>query len=1856
MADINNEGFNPLDPLGPEYGRISGPVLDSKGLAPFEGDRLEMPKINFPITPHSDVLDSPQRNVREQVVGNPPNKPGASKKKFDFDSYKKGISNKLKADFESLQDNSTYAKVYSYDASPDGNAFYKRYTAYGADTFDKIGFSPLRDNEALFNSHTTWWDDHKRMMTNSFWPLFGRGFIAGPKSLGRMLSGDFTGTDIEDARAYKEAAAIGQSSKKGFGAFANNTMMNFGYSAGIMSEAILEELGGVLLAPETLGGSFFAATANASKNMIKAFKGLDAAEDGYKAVNTTLNSIDNVSTARTFWQNANKVGTSAFSPVGNTIKGFQAAKAADNLNNLGKAFKTFGGFYRDVQRINMALSEARLEGGMLKNEIYDKLYNQYYVNNDRPPSDAEQYEMIKQSEKGSLNTVLWNTALIYGSNAITFPNIMGPKGGINSFMKNSLQEFATVKGGKFGDLGKIVYDKGLKKIVFEKNNLKNLAKGWLKQPIYKSTMATVGYFKSNFAEGIQENLQEVISGANERYYLDTFKSPALRSHNYAKAVAKYNEASQTAYFGDELGKQFTAQGFETFASGFAMGALATPVNAVFNNLSIGYNRMFNNKAYQEFKDKKTEIVNSLAEQLNSIDVNEFLNARPFNYATQDFAASIKQNGSKKEANDADLEAFMTQMETMIHTGTVDIFKDKLMDLTQLSPEEFEEAIPTVPKGEGAKYQSKIPDIVKKAKKIEERYNYYNEKFPNPVTPNQMPPKDSPEYEDAAILYNAWNKSVENAVYFNEAFEDTMKRKRDIMDSYLAQAPLKNMSQRDSEVIFDIKKLRNEQVILKDEISVLEDLDDPASQAELQLKKRKLEALSKLGDKTATLSNFFNRYERSEEVRKQLQNENGGEPVTDEEIDAVLDESFGEYTEENKIKVFSEHEAAYKDYLKALANVNGDYLFDQNIDESYEKLGHHFKLDSESRNLMKYVNLLHDPNEFIESVQRNRVWMKDLYRRRSDIYEQMIKEQLDLVIDNALLNHLADKGIYISLDDFQEWRLNGTPPSEFFDNTRKIVIPEGTELYDSYYMEFEKAASLKDQDSNIVPESLNEELKKELEQADLDMETELDAVPKKEVKNVLKNIKPDAGKNLSLTKINSELNANEYAEAEYGGDNPFVVFKDEDSNLRLENIEGEVIKDTSKVAINFTNVTIYNLIEKADPELAKPIIEKYEEYKNKIREEYANKIETLTKDEEAPINNFVPITADVNSISRYRALYNSLYTSFSDKVLGKLDPTDLDSLTEEQELNLFNKFLQTDKDAKREIEDFNKKQVTEEEVKASPERSDFEYIYQGKKKNTADLKTIADLRKVQRRFKALIEDINNMESPNTENITNKSKYSIIVKDFDKLILARSKQNLTPELRTALDKINKLKADQADIQVADTGMLIDDVEYQNVENALGLKKNNEPYKVYIDEQVKNLFGSEVAPVFDTNAIAQEAFDNLFGPGGYLTSVKKRVDNGELTVITQDFVVYDPNTKLATTIDLLLADAQGNLIIVNTIGDSQSNWDVFTKKDNPLSKLKDTKLLAVAKANLLNNMIGINAKTAVLPIEMSVSTTNDKIMMANKPTSPSLTAVDALINLDKKDVQDQVDSIIPITEKKKEIVVTPVPVVPANAESSDDTQSPAVEASKQERETKFIDDSVRYSIEDFKESLAKSDLSTFNSVLAELNLKIQEGVVDIKDLESMSELAKERKAQLQSPENVKIVPETLTADSEFVAKTIIFTEPGNQKSEIFAQADDTVVINSVDTKSKTVSVSALGSSNKMTIGYSDLNKLFNLKDSVMNTTETPDITLSPEDKIKINESIDLADGFITNPTQLGKVEGDSSNKSLEELDDELLNDIDC
>jgi len=2017
MATTNDDAFSSLDSLGPEYGKINAPVIDNLGLSPFEGNKLESPKINFPsqdrffpTIPNASNLDSPQKSVRQNVVGSAPNKPGLNKK-ASFQDISNALEQDLRAKLQTNQDKNAYAKVYSYDASSDSNAFYKRYQAYGQEKFDKIGFSPLRDNEALFNAHTTWWDDHKRMMTQSFWPLFGRGFVAGPKSLYKMLGGNFTGTDLEDADAYKEAAAIGQSSKKGFGAFANNTIMNFGYSAGIMAEALLEEIGGVLLAPETLGGSFILSTANLLKNTKKAVKGLDMATDGYKAVNSTLDSINNVQSARKFWDQARNIGKMTLSPIGGTVRAYEAAKTADNLTNLGKAYKTAGGFYRDVVRMNMALSEARLEGGMVENQIYDNLYNQYYNKNGEAPGNDLQYDMIKQSKKGALNTVLWNAALIYGSNAIVFPNIMGPKGGIRNFLRNNIDEFATVKGGKYGDFGKRVYNKASKKFEFEANNFKNMALDFARKPIQKSIIGSIGYFKKNVTEGIQENLQEVISGANEKYYSDTFNSKALGSHEYSKAVAKYSTAKQLDYFGEEMGNQFTKQGFETFASGFAMGGLAMPLNSAFKQLTIGYNKMFDKQTYEDFKKQQLKIIKGLNAELNNISMQDFLDAKTFNYAVQEGVANVKENGTVKDANDADLEGLINQVDQVLESGSSNLFKEKLRHFSEMTPEEFEEAVPTVPKGEGAKYLAKIPGSLEKIEKIEKRYDYYKNRFPNPV--KGRVDQNSPDYEAQVSLYHAWNKATQNAVFFNEAFEDTMNRKKSIMEKFLSQAPLKNMSQRDSEVIFDYNKLRNETAMLKDEIATLKELTDPESKKQVIIKQKKLDALNNLGEKTLQFDNYFNRNESANLIRQKLQEQKGDDPVTDEEVQSVMDSFYGETTEDGKIKVESEHEAAYKNYLKVLADVNEDYLFDQSIDESYQLLADHNKLGAEGRNLMKYVNLLHDPNGFIENVTRTQAWMKSLYSKRGELYEKMIREQLDIVIDNSLLNALASEGIYISLDDFAEWQQNGTAPSEFFDNARKMIIPEGTTKYDEYYAKFEQAAQLKNKQSDIVKESLDESLVQTLDKIDEDMAKAIENVPLKEVKVVIDTLKAKDGVNITLTEVYNKLNPGEFANAIFNEEGAsLLVYKDENGDLRLDGKEGEIFK-TLNAAVDFTNVEIYTLDEQADPELVAPIKERFEGLKNKAREEYADRLEEITTEEEKPVVDFVPVTNDSESLLDYPALYNSLYRSFNEKILSKLSDQDQVNLTEEEELNLFNRFLKTDKDAKAEIDEFNKKKKLDVTTKETGEKGEFKFMYQGKEKSTEDYETVVDLRKIQRRFIALINEIDNKENATTEDMTNKSKYKVLVTDFEKLIATRSRKGLTPELRAAIDKINTIKEKQGNIVITEEGITVNGEEYQTVEKALGIEEVKSPFKDYVDEQVKNLFDPEGTPKFDETKITQEAYDNLFGDKGYLTKLKQRVDNGELFIVSQGLTVYDTKSKMASTIDLLVADANSNLTIVAVTPDSKSNWDIFNKKDNPKSKIKQAAMLQTANANLLMSMLGTEAKIAVLPIEMSVSTTDDKILSANKPTSPTLLATDFLIALNKTEAQAEIDKLIPVekatttkdtkadierrrqeeleenvqdlkdkrnalrgedgvvpkenmtewqqlgkdvieaqnkatrgnnegfipirTEKDgvlsgkdairaedeieriiqkiikgeitleqavsfiqnkykllanenafllnyindrtsnapeignnkqsfpawrkgkydAELAALETNVVPADAESSDDVESPAVEAEVKEREVVDIDESLRYKVSDFKADLDKvTTKEELNNLLADLSIKNSQQLISLEDLQEMAVMNKEKANQLNTPQDIKIVPESLVAGAQLVVKNTIFTQT-NKKGDVFAETNDTVVVRSIDVAKKTVTVSPLNSTSEKVMSFNDISKSFIMKDNVMTATEVEDVPLTSEDKTKIVVSTDLVDTFVQNKTgRIDQIEETASAKSLEELDEELMDDLEC
>ena len=862
----------------------------------------------------------------------------------------------------------------------------------------------------------------------------------------------------------------------------------------------------------------------------------------------------------------------------------------------------------------------------------------------------------------------------------------------------------------------------------------------------------------------------------------------------------------------------------------------------------------------------------------------------------------------------------------------------------------------------------------------------------------------------------------------------------------------------------------------------------------------------------------------------------------------------------------------------------------------------------------------------------------------------------------------------------------------------MIIPEGTEKYDEYYVFFEQAAQLKNKQSDTIKESLDESLVQTLDKIDEDMAKAIENVPLKEVKVVIDTLKSKDGVNITLTEVYNKLNPGEFANAIFNEEGvSLLVYKDENGDLRLDGKEGEIFK-TLNAAVDFTNVEIYTLDEQADPELVAPIKERFESLKNKAREEYADRLEEITTEEEKPVVDFVPVTNNDDSLLDYPALRNSLYRSFNEKILSKLSDQDQVNLTEEEELNLFNRFLKTDKDAKAEIDEFNKKKKLDVTTKETGEQGEFEFIYQGNKKSTEEYETVVDLRKIQRRFIALINEIDKKESATTEDMTNKSKYRVLVTQFEKLIATRSRKGLTPELKAAIDKINTIKEKQGAIVITEEGITVNGEEYQSAEKALGIEEVKSPFKTYVDEQVKNLFDPEGTPMFDETKITQEAYDNLFGDKGYLTKLKQRVDNGELFIVSQGLTVYDTKSKMASTIDLLVADANSNLTIVAVTPDSKSNWDIFNKKDNPKSKMKQAAMLQTANANLLMSMLGTEAKIAVLPIEMSVSTTDDKILSANKPTSPTLLATDFLIALNKTEAQAEIDKLIPVKkattttdtkadiERRREedlsayneeelnevysvgsdqtvgefinakydaeLAALETNVVPADAESSDDVESPAVEAEVKEREVVVIDDSLRYKISDFKADLAKvTTKEELNNLLADLSIKNSEQLISYEDLQEMAVMIKEKANQLNTPQDIKIVPESLVPGTELVAKNTIFV------SDVNVQVDETVVVKSVNASNKTIVVTPLNSTSSVTLTFSTLNQSFTLKDAVMNATETGEEKITPEDKTKIVMSTDLVDTFVQNKAgKIEEIEEKASAKSLEELDEELMDDLEC
>ena len=1030
----------------------------AQNIQPFDGDPVP--------------FDLPGVSAKKHLFGYPDKTPGGYGVATEDD-----ISNWIQSTTRDVGNSiGPSVQKFQYDAGPKTNSFYKRYAAYGDDKLSEIGFHPFVDNEANFVQRTDMWDDWSRMLTHSFPVLLKRGFLDGPKSLGKALMGDFDGADLDDAKEYAEAAAIGQSSREGgltgLSAFMNNTVMNFGYTAGIITEALLEE---VALSFMTVGSRGMTAGIQAErsavlgKNLLTAFGKFGS---GYKAIKNLLPKLAKTpSASRNYWASLRGTGR-ILNPLENTVdairtirktnRAFKLGKADSYINGLGIMAKTAGSLYRDVRAINMAVSESRLEAGMVENDIYKELYDDRFNETGITPTTEEQVGMRIRAKQGSLETFYKNAGIIYVTNQITFRNVVAPRGGIRNFMKGVQQDLKSFDG-KYGSIGKIVYDRSKSAIKFQKNKIGALAKAWYREPGMKTFKKTLGYFKANVAEGIQENLQEIIARANIAHYVEAYKTEGVSSALYAQGV---NGVSYSAQMGtsserywDEFKYEYSSkQGLETFMSGFLMGTFARPLNQAIPFLSKHYNRIYDKEGYKQWiKTKvreKTHVVNYLNEQISKKGISEFLDNRLLNLAVQEETAQILKFGGKKEALDSIVDSFVESVSMMREYNVEGVFIEKLESMLELTDTELADAVQSLDPEQAPKYRERISKGITIMKNVQALAKDAENLFPSPIGYNDIDhsPKGNldPVNVQKKMLYRAWNKSVKNFIYLNAAFKDTAIRMESIYADYLKNTSLANVDYSAVKVLFKKDDVEHQLKILNTELETVK----PNSKKGREIKKQ-IELLQNFELKRTAFNILYNIDENFGIVEKSIKkaykdiDEKDRGDITDEEIISAAEQVKSDITEEKQLEVIQELKDAHDAYIRFLAKNNDSTIFQTNIDDGFNKLLDFYKLKYENRFLADSIDLLTDPGQFLILVEENAKKLTEFFKKYTDVNKEVVDTQVEEVEFDSLVKELQEIGLVFSTnEDMLNLQNNKVIPKTLTGSDNNEVYQEETPEYNA----------------------------------------------------------------------------------------------------------------------------------------------------------------------------------------------------------------------------------------------------------------------------------------------------------------------------------------------------------------------------------------------------------------------------------------------------------------------------------------------------------------------------------------------------------------------------------------------------------------------------------------------------------------------------------------------------------------------------------------------------------------------------------------------------------------------------------------
>ena len=825
-----------ITPSMPDEGSIRDPLNVLKATAPVIASLIPVgmpPSVSTNNVMQGSYSTGPNPGGKPAAVGN------------DTTEYASAIRNMMR-DPNWGKDQYKYGRTYSYGAGSK-NMNFDRY--YEHPKFKELGFSPYRDNDTHYNENSSWWDDFSRMrgqLGNLAW--------TGAKSV--------WGSEVTANEEMEKAMGIGSSSRGGVGGWVTNFGLNTGYTLGIMGEMAVEDLGLAALELGTFGGS----TALTGAALVKQGITLGKLGKTLKGLYSFTKELKNVDKAKDFF-NASKVldKTIDFAKWANplsrsvetTTQLIKGTHGFSEMKNMAKATRTFGNYYRDLRELNVAHSEARLEGEGASKQYQDKLVDDFYSANGRMPEGEEARTIFDKGQSVKAAVTMANDMTIYYSNKLVFEDLF-------EGIRPGSQIAKAMTGVGRRELAKTAaksFKKGTTSLLSatESTGLAQ-AKNFLTKSAYVPWSRK--YFAGNLGEALQENAQEVITKSAIDYHNKIDSDPS--SVTYPSVWASIGKAT---------GEQFTLEGLNTFAQGYLMGSLIQGGTAGLK--SIGTTGLRGAKAgmYAATKDKKTgqskygeawstKTESQKAKEQEDKNQNDVMNAgnviadnalifgngnerasvaTGIKLATEEKRKRVEA-GDTKGAQDFTGEAQINQFQILAKTGNMKLITEHVDDMLTLEDKDLTDAY-NLDEVQAADVRKKLSTLKSRAERYQAQYDHQQRKNPNTANPWMFDQKKHPEeFAREYQKYQAHENAMADMLFATEDFEQVTERMakmteklsgqdgtfQNILNTNRGGVPVANTNALNTTAMIDKTQLIEHMVSLKMQIDAMK-LGTPAQQ-------------------------------------------------------------------------------------------------------------------------------------------------------------------------------------------------------------------------------------------------------------------------------------------------------------------------------------------------------------------------------------------------------------------------------------------------------------------------------------------------------------------------------------------------------------------------------------------------------------------------------------------------------------------------------------------------------------------------------------------------------------------------------------------------------------------------------------------------------------------------------------------------------------------------------------------------------------------------------------------------------------------------------------------------------------------